>query len=816
MRSIVAACLALAVFAPFAARAQAGDECAALEALYPQPGRTGSPGDNAYRPLPVLAPVRSAPGAAGTLSLSISADHVSSAPAGKPGYVYVGNYPVTDIPVFRIGRGAATSALVIRPDGGEGRHITDTCMASPDWAFGGTQWSLVQGDTLDVLFSSKLDYTGTEAIERPTNGAVPCRASNLHTHGLLVSPYHPARAGLGPYGDYVLDVTQPPGSGDYGSKLDTCGTALGDIAHRGHGLTSLPLHYATLIPGRPGVSSLATGEHPSGLFWYHPHPHGYSQPQVAGGTTGAITVGALTDYACPIGDGTPGSCTLTNTNVRVFALKDTEIQSYGNGMWETIHSSESGLCAVSGGIRHGECQASEKSQPGKWVFTVNGVQYPTMHADAGRMEIWRIVNASSNMSYGLTLVPEGGGANLPFQVLATDGVSIRPKLGLATRTALMVMPATRVEIAIPAPSQGGTYILRNVSIQTGQSGSGDIWPNVDLARIVWDKPAASTIPAPPAQLVAVAGPATPIPVAQRDQTGIPLRCQIKPGDKRVIYFVHRFVKVFVGDTSSPPGRLAAARAVQADDDDDDDDAATQAKAPSGLMRTTHEVFGLIAGIRHAGGHMDFWGDDGTVLHSVEAVWDAGIHSGDSDFPGFGHNRFGTVCTVKGNVEPWELQNWTGEDHNFHIHQSRFTIDPAGVFQFPDPTLEPTEDASLRQTDTWVRDFIDPTYATTYHDTVPVPRGQSLCRSNPALPGCRNRTKLECSGKPGAPRCARPGIMSVLMDFSRNEQVGRFVYHCHILEHEDGGMMAQITVLCPPGDTSCAVQQAAENICRAPQ
>jgi len=26
------------------------------------------------------------------------------------------------------------------------------------------------------------------------------------------------------------------------------------------------------------------------------------------------------------------------------------------------------------------------------------------------------------------------------------------------------------------------------------------------------------------------------------------------------------------------------------------------------------------------------------------------------------------------------------------------------------------------------------------------------------------------------------------------QIGEFVYHCHILEHEDGGMMAKIRVI----------------------
>ena len=29
------------------------------------------------------------------------------------------------------------------------------------------------------------------------------------------------------------------------------------------------------------------------------------------------------------------------------------------------------------------------------------------------------------------------------------------------------------------------------------------------------------------------------------------------------------------------------------------------------------------------------------------------------------------------------------------------------------------------------------------------------------------------------------------------QLGEFVYHCHILEHEDGGMMARIVVVPSP-------------------
>jgi hypothetical protein len=32
-----------------------------------------------------------------------------------------------------------------------------------------------------------------------------------------------------------------------------------------------------------------------------------------------------------------------------------------------------------------------------------------------------------------------------------------------------------------------------------------------------------------------------------------------------------------------------------------------------------------------------------------------------------------------------------------------------------------------------------------------------------------------------------------MDFRNPDTVGTFVYHCHLLEHEDGGMMGTVRV-----------------------
>jgi len=42
-----------------------------------------------------------------------------------------------------------------------------------------------------------------------------------------------------------------------------------------------------------------------------------------------------------------------------------------------------------------------------------------------------------------------------------------------------------------------------------------------------------------------------------------------------------------------------------------------------------------------------------------------------------------------------------------------------------------------------------------------------------------------------------------MDFRDPDIVGTFVYHCHVLEHEDGGMMGRIRVV--PSNTASSTK-----------
>lgn len=98
----------------------------------------------------------------------------------------------------------------------------------------------------------------------------------------------------------------------------------------------------------------------------------------------------------------------------------------------------------------------------------------------------------------------------------------------------------------------------------------------------------------------------------------------------------------------------------------------------------------------------------------------------------------------GTIEEWTILNPTGEWHVFHIHQTNFQI--------------------------------------TEKNGVPLP-----------FTGHQDTVNVDYQADASSP----PGQVKLLMDFRDPNIIGRFVYHCHILEHEDGGMMAVAEVV-PPG------------------
>ncbi|HSC45852.1 MAG TPA: multicopper oxidase domain-containing protein [Candidatus Acidoferrum sp.] len=118
---------------------------------------------------------------------------------------------------------------------------------------------------------------------------------------------------------------------------------------------------------------------------------------------------------------------------------------------------------------------------------------------------------------------------------------------------------------------------------------------------------------------------------------------------------------------------------------------------------------------------------------------------------FDPNAPPAIIATQGTSEQWTVQNRTTESHEFHMHQIHFLVQSQNDFAV---NGQPVAPAITGQ----------------YADMIEVPAWDG----NPAHP--------------------YPSV-SLLMDF-RGPDVGDFVFHCHILEHEDGGMMNIIRVVQP--------------------
>jgi suppressor of ftsI len=100
-----------------------------------------------------------------------------------------------------------------------------------------------------------------------------------------------------------------------------------------------------------------------------------------------------------------------------------------------------------------------------------------------------------------------------------------------------------------------------------------------------------------------------------------------------------------------------------------------------------------------------------------------------------------VSVPLGSVEKWELVNNSRELHTFHIHTTDFQV---------------------------VAKNGAPVSFAGYQDTVDIDVN---------------------------------GSTTIIVPFTKRSQIGRFVFHCHILEHEDGGMMQNIVVYDPADPSS---------------
>jgi FtsP/CotA-like multicopper oxidase with cupredoxin domain len=155
-------------------------------------------------------------------------------------------------------------------------------------------------------------------------------------------------------------------------------------------------------------------DHPPGLYWYHPHRHGFVNPHIYAGMAGAIYVqGGL--------DTSPGFAEIP-TRTMVFQRFE-----------------------VADGIVVNPNDANAE----KMQIYLNGVLEPEIAIRPGQVQRWQVVNANANEVMKVTLTDH------EFHILANDGNTLASGVTVDT---LLLGPGERREVLVVG-GQAGEYAL---------------------------------------------------------------------------------------------------------------------------------------------------------------------------------------------------------------------------------------------------------------------------------------------------------------------------------------------------------------------
>ena len=265
-----------------------------------------------------------------------------------------------------------------------------------------------------------------------TSGAMTPISTNLHFHGLTIPPTC--------HEDDVLKTYVQPGDA--------------------------PFEYRFRIPQ----------DEPPGLYWYHPHVHGFSKEQVLGGSSGALIVEGIERAKKEVA-GLPE---------RVFVIRDQDLvhpnapPAASEPVVPKFMIDRDGDAANNG---------TGFGKPAK-DLSINYVPVPypdyppgiiTMRP--GERQLWRVLNASAITYLNIEVLYNR--AWQPLGLVAMDGVPIDQNGAgepVSWQTHLGVPPGARVEFIVKGPAEGQAGLLVTRTVDTGPGGEND--PNRALAQIV--------------------------------------------------------------------------------------------------------------------------------------------------------------------------------------------------------------------------------------------------------------------------------------------------------------------------------------------
>ena len=287
------------------------------------------------------------------------------------------------------------------------------------------------------------------------NGAMTPVSTNLHFHGLTV----PAVC----HQDDVLHTLIQPGDAAF--------------------------EYRFAIPA----------DEPPGLYWYHPHIHGFTKAQVLGGASAALIVEGI-ERALPDMAGLPE---------RVLVIRDQNLLNPDAAPSPDVNASLPPVVLdADGDARNTGTGTGKPAEDLSLNFVpVPYPKYPpaTITMKPGERQLWRVLNASAITYLSLQLLFDGQVRSV--EVVALDGVPMHAQGASGNHfillTHLGVPPGGRIEFVMKGPPEGSRASLVTRSVNTGAVGEND--PTRPIANIIArrDAPeprsalAKSPIPLPP-------------------------------------------------------------------------------------------------------------------------------------------------------------------------------------------------------------------------------------------------------------------------------------------------------------------------------
>lgn len=324
---------------------------------------------------------------------------------------------------------------------------------NPDTPFVAPSIETVPGEKLEVSLTNALPAEPECNVPPKPHNTPHCfNTTNLHTHGLWVSPSG--------HSDNVLLAMKP------GDHID----------------------FTFDIPP----------EHPAGTFWYHPHNHGSTALQVGSGMSGALIIrGDRAPTAAKTGDidtllapVKPKERILVLQQIQYACWADGKIKTNADGTWKCDANDVGEIRnydQLGFDVEHG----SERWTVSGRYTSINGEVLPTFTgAKAGHMERWRMIHAGLANTISVSFRPMKPGApaaehlaaakeadwvtqNCVGDVVhqfayATDGLTRARMIDRGDGKPTVLQPGYREDVLVVFP-KAGRYCVIDEAAPAGES-----------------------------------------------------------------------------------------------------------------------------------------------------------------------------------------------------------------------------------------------------------------------------------------------------------------------------------------------------------